>query len=373
MSTLAYDPEASPRDLRLDLLRGLCLVKMIFSHLWVTPPLVVTRGLGFITGAEGFFLISGVVLGLVYHRRVAVQGLKASSQTLWQRSLNLYLANLALVFLFLTLELTDRVHERHFRLHWPGGLDWPQVFILDQPYYLHVLPRYVVFVALAPLALWCMQRGWTRWLLLVSVGLHGWRWFGGEAVHLPFLERPEAFFPLASWQMLFLVGMVLGYHRPQLVVWSRKWLAPSGSGLLWGILLGVGFTAFAMLRIVLFGDGQPLSPEFLALIDRQSLGYLRLVNLTVAFGFLFWLTDRFWVPIRRWTGGLLLPVGQNALYVFLLHIPFVWAAKMGLGPRLHGLLPEMAMGWLYFGVECAVVSLLWWMVRRRFLFQLIPR
>ena len=35
--SLRYDPGESARDLRLDLLRGLCLFKMVFNHLWHTP------------------------------------------------------------------------------------------------------------------------------------------------------------------------------------------------------------------------------------------------------------------------------------------------------------------------------------------------
>lgn len=369
MTTLRYDPSASSRDLRLDLLRGVCLVKMVFAHLWITPFHVVNEWTGFVTGAEGFFFISGVVVGIVYGKRIARHGMAPARRALVERSLHLYLANLALVFLFLTLELTDTVHQRLFRAHWPGGLDWPQVFTFDQPYYLHVLPRYVVFVALAPLALWLLGRGWTGLLLGLGLGLHGWRWWGGPGVHLPFWEGEGALFPVLSWQLLFLVGMVLGFHRQRLGGWYRRWLA-GGWG---GIILGLGFLAFVALRLALIHGVLPPYPEFLRLIDRQTLGYLRWINLTLAFAFLFWVTDRCWRPLARWTGGLLLPVGQNALYVFLLHIPIVFGAKLALGPTLHRLLPAASQGWWLFVVDCAVMALLWALVRRRFLFQLIPR
>jgi hypothetical protein len=367
-----YDPSeiASSRDLRLDLLRGVCLVKMVFDHLWHTPVHVANKWIGFVTGAEGFFFISGAVVGIVYRRRIAEWGFGAARRALLERSAHLYLANLALVFLFLTLEVLEALPPRMLLSHWPAALDWPRVFALDHPYFLHVLPRYVVFVALAPLVLWGLGRGWVVGVLAVGVGLHALRWWGGPAVHVPLVEGDEANFPLLSWQLLFLVGVVLGYYRPRVAALYRRWVG-SRIGVL---VLCLAFAVFVALRLGVAVGWVALTPEFFALIDRQALGYLRWLNLLVAFTFFFWVTDRFWRPIARWAGGLLLPVGQNALYVFLLHIPLVWGLLLGLGPILvrWGTLGPF-LPWVYLVLDCAAMGLLWWMVRRRILFRWIPR
>ena len=56
------------RDERLDLLRGFCLLKMVLSHLW-PQPVDLQIAFGFVSAAEGFFLISGATTGIVFGRR----------------------------------------------------------------------------------------------------------------------------------------------------------------------------------------------------------------------------------------------------------------------------------------------------------------
>jgi hypothetical protein len=369
MSNLRYDPAVSSRDLRLDLLRGVCLVKMVLNHLPHAWLQVLNHGFGFVSGAEGFFFISGAVVGIVYRRRMEELGWRAASRGLVERSAHLYVANLGLVLFFLTLELTDTVHWRFFGHHWPNGLDWPMVFTFDQPYFLHVLPRYVVFVAASSLALWLLRRGRTDVLLGVGVALHGWRYLGGSDVHVPFVEGDQALFPILAWQLLFLVGLVLGFHRQRVAGWYRRYVAGGWAGFLLGIVYGI----FFLLRLALLHGYLPPYPGLMELLDRDTLGYLRWVNLAATFTFLYWVTDRYWTAIARWFGGFLLPVGQNALYVFLVHIPLAWCARQLVKPYLAAQLPDGALTAAIFVFDVLIVALLWWMVRRRFLFRLIPR
>lgn len=366
-SSWAYDPGVSRRDLRLDFLRGVCLVKMVFNHLWHTPAHRFQEWLGFVSAAEGFFFISGAVVGIVHGRRVAEGGLAPSSRTLLTRAGHLYLANLALAFSFLALESGGWLAGNHFSRFWQGGeLEWGRLFALNLPYHLHVLPRYVVFLALTPLALWCLTRGRTAWLLVASGGLYLLSLGMVGEPRLPGLESGGLiYFPVLPWQMLFFAGMACGYHRRRLAaLWRRlpsAWLAAA---------LGLAAVAFALLKRGWEVGRFPLPPDLVAAwLGRTGLGPGRLVNLAVVFGLCFLLVDRFWRPLARSAGPVLLPIGQRSLYVFLVHILIVGLGMAWL-PAVAG--EVLSAPWVLLALDLALVGLLWMMVRTRFLFDFVP-
>lgn len=359
--TWRYDPAVSRRDLRLDLLRGLCLAKMIFNHLWKTPLHPYQLWLGYVTAAEGFFLLSGTVVGIVHGRRVHERGLGPTSRTVVQRALNLYLANLAFVFLFLALEATDLVPNEYFG--YGRTFAWFHPFQLNQPYYLQVLPRYVAFLAATPIALWCLTRGRTAWLLAGSCGLWLANLVQGGRLLVPGLE-PERHvdFPLLAWQLLFFVGMALGYHRRRVVEAWRRLPGTPTAALLLGLCLLFSLHQVGVVEVpALGGEGAQL------LLEREALGPVRLVNLTAFAALAFLVTDRLWRPLARSVGPVLLPFGQSSLYLFLMHIPVVWLGRSTL-PALTAASPH----WSLLLLDAAVLALLWLAIRRRFLFDWVP-
>ena len=362
---MRYSPPANGRDLRLDFLRGLCLLKMVFNHLVHTPVHGVQRWLGFVTAAEAFFFISGVVVGIVHVRRARENGLGKTSLLVLSRAGQLYLANFALVLLFASLEARGILDNGWFRPLWDGGFEWTRLLVFDQPYYLNILPRYVVFLALTPIALWLLLRGRALLLAAVSFGVWGLHLTLDGGLLLPGVETSTEF-PVAAWQLLFFVGMALGDRREQLgAAWRRltrgKALVPLGLAALFFVVLR---------RSDVFGlpglSAELVHPAF----GREHLGPLRLINLAVAFAFLFELTHRFWRPLDQRIGGLLRPLGESSLYVFLLHIPLVWWFK-GAMARL----PVPALGGALWFVlaDALLIALLWWAARSRALFGWVPR
>lgn len=363
MKARAYDPAASPRDLRLDLLRGLCLVKMALNHFWHTPLHGVQNWIGFISAAAGFFFISGVVAGQVYGRRVRERGLGVASREMLRRAAHLYLANLALVLLFLGLE-ASRLLPYGFLLD--SDFRWPELLAFNHPYALQVLPRYAVFLLLAPFALWCLDRGHTAWLVGVSVGLWAVDLVAGGQLAVPFFERGEhGGFLLIAWQMLFFVGMAVGHHRERLGAW---WHRLPGS--LTFALPAVLFVGFVFFERAVAAGWVPIDQSLVfQLFGRDHLGVGRIVNLAVAFAFFFSLVDRYWEPLGRWLGPWLVPLGQRALAVFLAHL-----LLLALGKTVEAHLPFTLTDfvWALVAVDALFLALLWWMARRRALAWLIP-
>jgi hypothetical protein len=353
--------------LRLDLLRGLCLLKMIFNHLPQTPVHAAQRWIGYVSAAEGFFFISGVVVGIVYGRRARTQGRSAARNKLLERALGLYLANLALVLLFLALEVSGWLQEGHFARLWTGGrFQWPLLFQLNQPYLLHVLTRYVVFLLLAPLALSWLRDGHTRRLLVAIGGLYLLGQGLGPNPHLPWLEASGwQAFPVLVWQLLFFGGMVCGFHRHELSRWWQRW---GGDRLGWMAL--AASAAFALVKVGQEFGQLSLPPGFAAhWFDRTDLPIGRLVNLAVFFAAAYWVTDRCWRPLVRATGALLLPLGQASLYVFLVHILFVAAANAVLP---HLAFDPRALPAALLAFETVLILSVWAMARYRVLFGFIP-
>jgi hypothetical protein len=364
MPSWRYEPFPSPRDLRLDLLRGLCLFKMVFNHLWHTPLHAVQSWIGFISAAEGFFFISGVVVGIVHGRRMHEAGLGTVSRAVLRRGLHLYASNLALVCLFLALEGSGVLP---FGFLWNPGFTPPSLFSFNHPYFLQVLPRYAAFLAVTPLALYCLGTGRTAWLLAGSAGLWGLNLALGGRLAVPFLEAGEfGGFLLVAWQLLFFAGMVLGYHRDRL---GAAWRAlPTWAAL--GVP-GALYLGFVLLERAVATGLTALQPgRVFDLFGRDHLGPGRLLNLAVGFAFFFAATDRLWRPVRRLLGPLLLPFGQSALYLFLVHI-LLNALSLAVELRL----PFALAGhpWRLLAADAILLSTYWLMVRYRLLASWIPR
>jgi hypothetical protein len=357
----------SGRDLRLDLLRGLCLLKMVFNHLWKTPLHQYQALLGNVSAAAGFFLISGAVVGIVHGRRMHSNGLAHTSRAVLTRAMNLYIANLGLVLLFASLHKVGYLQVKELAELWTEeGFRWYLLFTLDQPCYLQVLPRYVVYLALTPIALWLLKTGRSHWLVLSTLAI--WvlnQVLPGDGLRIPFLESTTLVsFRIAAWQLLFFSGMVLGYHREAIGRWWGRLPAR------WTVsLLAMATVGFSLLRN--YPDLLDIGPRLThTLLGRADLGPLRVLNLVVFFALIFLLTDRLWKPIHRATGWLLLPFGQSSLYLFLLHIVVVWLIP----PLL-----EFAGVWYLIGawqrlpLDLLMIALLWLLIDRRFLFDYVPR
>jgi hypothetical protein len=372
--------QAERRDLRVDLLRGFCIFAMVVDHFggdsWLYA---ITGGNRFyVSAAEGFIFISGFVMGQAYRRRCDRSGLVAAMSDALKRARTLYLATVALTLIFSVLYLYTDITlwtGRDFGL----GIDSPQEIVvaaLTLHYTYHgtdILAMYTLLILVAPFLLLLESLGSWRWVLGVS-----WLWWLAYQVYpeqasLPWYIRHGENFPIAAWQVLFVTGHVLGFYRDALSQWLQRFRRLR----VVAVALGVAFTlglislAWSVANGVQFPffdiDPNVLDESFFKVPLRPwrlvAFGSVAIVAYTAA--------TYLWLPLRRALGWLMLPLGQAALYSYIVHF-FLILLVYNLAPWLESLPWEPSEAVFTPLLQTAVVLLLWLLVRRRVLFGIVP-
>lgn len=375
------------RDLRLDLLRGFCIFAMVVDHIggdsWLYA---ITGGNRFyVSAAEGFVFLSGYTVGQAYHRKIDRGGLADAMLDALRRARTLYFATVALTLVFSALYLYTDISlwvGRDFSL----GIEDPRELVvaaMTLHYTYHgtdILAMYAIFVAVAPIALLLLAFG--RWWI-VAGGSIAWWWafqLYPERASFPWPILHADNFPLGAWQILFFVGMALGFQREPFTRWLHRW--PE---------VRVVLVAFgAMLTLTLISvfwsqqSGNRLPPALpFALFDidpsalderffKVSLRPWRLLAFAAAAIAAYTLATYLWRPVRVLTGWLLLPLGQHALYSYIVHF-FLILVVFNLAPSVLDVAmrnppPQLVETLL----QLTVVATLWVMIRRRVLFWLVP-
>jgi hypothetical protein len=363
---------ADTRDLRLDLLRGFAVFVMVVDHFGGASWLYYVTGNNsfFVSGAEAFVFISGLVVGMVYGGIALKQGLRAAQTKALERAWTLYKLTVALTLLFGTFSFLS-------------GMPWakelqienPLMFVIDvvmlrQTFYLSdVMLMYAFLMACAAGALWLLVNQRTGWLLAVSGA--AWLAFQLFRIELPWQIAGNATFNFAAWQLLFFVAMAMGYHRKELTeklngVPRGPYLALSAILLL---LLVQFYTTHGELlsRWIPAGETDALMQ---ALFLKSALGPGRLVACFILFQFAYLAATLFWKPTWAALGWLLAPLGQNALYAYTMHVGIVGLARAAL-IYLPG---NLAMvGTINTSLQLLAVFSIWVMIQRQFLFKIVPR
>jgi hypothetical protein len=201
------------RSLRIDALRGFFLIVMTLDHLPHHPLLRLSRQcFGFVSSAEGFVFLSGLVSAWVYGRFL----LQQRSGALWNRTLrrsrDIYFTHL-LIFTIALLagHFGGRQMAGPFASLWTAW--WHGALLIYQPPLFGILPMYIVFLLFTALMLNQLKRG-RVWLVLVS-SVMLWlaaQWGIGSAPLNPHWLQ-LGFFNILAWQLLFVAGAFFGYRK----------------------------------------------------------------------------------------------------------------------------------------------------------------
>lgn len=265
------------RDLRFDTLRGALVLFMAVNHIESPLRVVTDQAFGYVSSAEGFVFLSGLVAGWVYGRRLAKRGFAAACGAAARRAGAVYRAHLltyfgafvwTVLFVLYTRDVPPLLPPLFASEPWLAAALGPT--LLYQPGLLDILPMYCGFLLLLPWLLRAVERGNGAVVLAFSFAV----WAFTQAAHGPILAwggriNLGAFHPLA-WQFLFVAGAVLGAHKSAGVALLRPRALP----------LAAALAGATTLWLVKHGHlAAPLPPEQLApLTNKTTLGALRVAN-----------------------------------------------------------------------------------------------
>jgi len=107
------------RDLWIDFIRGFVMLMVITIHMenYSLFTAIFYGRLGIISSAEGFVIMSGIVVGIVYSKKCKKLGLWCASQKLLKRAVQLYAVNVC-VSLLIALITKLNLIDTYFVTHW---------------------------------------------------------------------------------------------------------------------------------------------------------------------------------------------------------------------------------------------------------------
>jgi len=368
----------SSRISALDLLRGFFMVSIILNHLqWYPNGLdwVTVQGTLYISAAEGFFILSGIILGMVRGRKMINLPFRASAIKVLSRGAKLYVIS---VILMLAFTLIGWLFIGNPGLK-PGIRPIDESFIdiiigalsLNYLYgWADFLRLYAIFLIMSPLALWLLRKGKWYFVLAGSIGLWALFPWALQNTH----HSAELLMPL-SWQLIFFGGLIIGFHWIDIKDWWDRRTKKTKQYILVPILSLAVITLTINILIsilLLFGVGpdsalQLYNSLHTTIFNKEALTLPRLAIFALWITLGLFIFTRFEPWIEKWFGWILIPFGANSLYVYILHAVILFFAHLILAPATSTNI------FINFIGTVLVLGLILFAVRKRFLFKVIPR
>jgi hypothetical protein len=291
------------------------------------------RGRFFASGAEGFFFMSGMLVGFVYRRKLA-QGMRFVFKKMWQRAAELYIAGaiLTLLFVFLAIKLNDP----GVKYGLPAVVHWPDIIYQTLTFrfsfgWADFLPRFAILTFMAPFVFYLISRG--RWPIVILGSLIAWHFRGNNFI--------------MAWQLIFNVAMVIGFYwneiRQKIESWSKttKLLAKRSVYSLAGATFVFSYSGVYLLSTIekhraFFPDWvtrlgwhwSSLNDFIWQYCPKWTLGPGRIAFFALWFVALYMLVERYEENISRFSKGMLELLGKNSLFVYVTHAFIIFGLKL---------------------------------------------
>jgi hypothetical protein len=327
---------AQSRDTRIDWLRGLAMACVIVNHSKLSSFLSWFSYERFwvVTAAEVFVVLSGIVVGMVYGGRLRTRGWEVVVGGLSRRAVKLYVAYMLVTVSVLMIAALgvdvrtvsswdERASAWFLDPHRTTAATWRDIMLMRQGLWpFEVVGLYVWLVAAAIPCFLILRAAGCRLLLGAS-----WLLYLGYRVS-PFRLTDaefEVLFPLPAWQLLFVHGIAIGYHRERIAAFSQRlpkaaWIAATCAA--------AAFAVFASCNPWSNGPSwlhwTLLSPDrFAHIYDRYfrlaDLGMGRLANLALTLPLGYALLTRCW-SMAQPLQIVFVTLGRRSLEAFVLHV-----------------------------------------------------
>ncbi|WP_299363146.1 OpgC domain-containing protein [uncultured Paracoccus sp.] len=273
------------RILALDMLRGYALISIMLNHMPAGVLREVTlANFAIFDAAELFVLLSGFLVGLVWRKVQAIEGMRAAQRRFARRTVQVWLALViggVLVALLSRLLFGMGLHHTAVWSEYaawitrdPLGYVGAIALMWLQPNLVDVLALYVLLLAAAPLAVPALL----RWPVPFAAASAGVWLLGGPLNDLLPNHRSDGgmLFNPFGWQMLFFAGVAIGLFRQAILAWLSRW-----SRLVTMIATAVALYSAGMVLLWRFGPDAKRIADLMwhavGQVDKWSLDGMRFV------------------------------------------------------------------------------------------------
>jgi len=316
----------------LDLLRGFFILVIVIDHFqrWPSPFIFITgEGRLWVTAAEGFFLISGLLIGYLRGWKSRSLPIKDIVSKLWKRAAMLYIWCVGITFFVTSMVAlfssgTDALYallpklpssERVINL--PTYI-WTVITSQYASDWIYFLRLYAIVLAISPLVIWLLRKGlW--WVVFIA----SWSIYGISLL----MTEPEG---AMQWQLLFFNAALIGWKMESIVFWLRDhqnakhWLSRTLISL---TLITIALSFFwvhgwinvegshaIISRDSYVAARESIDPWFTS--NPMAIG--RIILSFLWFGGLLFIFHALRNRIMKWFGWLLMPFGQASLTAYCL-------------------------------------------------------
>jgi len=298
----------------LDHLRGFFIVVIIIDHLSRFPSLfglLTGKGLLWVTAAEGFVAISGLLVGYVRGYKNRHLPFKEVAGKLLRRAGLLYIWSLIASVAYVAIIWNIPLQGGFPSTPMPVG-EWDtflfQLITMKYTYvWVHFLTLYAIFLAASPVAIWLLRKNlaWVVAVVSLALLLLGWA------------TKIEAL----QWQFLFFIPSIVGFYLEPILAWWRK---RNRSAQIAIASTTVGLTIVTVVTSVIFTFYAPNMGWLTSYVNdtlfaKDSISLLRAGMAFLWFAgylFIFYKLRRVISKTLNW---LLIPVGTHSLTAYILH------------------------------------------------------
>ncbi|WP_105435272.1 OpgC family protein [Neorhizobium tomejilense] len=339
----------------IDGMRGYFLVFMVLNHLIFAGGYLLVKinhnQLAFVEDAQGFVFLSGLLIGMVYAKKMLKNGYAAGRTAIYNRAFELYRYAMGIVLVVLVAQML-LPGAYSIWINWLGYTTFDDPLrlaaiatFLYQPTFMDILPQYIVYMLFAPMLVKLVLEDKWHYVVAGSVIL----WMAAQLGLQQIATTPlndmvmgaddqgiRVSFNLLGWQVVFYSGLVLGALTSSgKIKWSNI-LSPDNTFIPKLALLMVLF--FLPLRLITAHELMPphMIGKFASMEIRADFGPVYLLNFAAVAMLVTWLIvagpkhKAEWV--RRIAGAItwvfsikyLQLLGRHSLYVYVWHVAIVY-------------------------------------------------
>jgi len=352
---VSQKPSSSKRIIALDYLRGFFITVIIIDHLWRWPNIFASisgRGELWASAAEGFVIISGLLVGYIRGYKNRKLPLKDVSKKLITRGILLYTWMIITSIVLVTVSWQFEFKGDMAYIPIDAG-DWNTLITSTLRFdYVHTLTHflylYAIFLVISPIVIWLERQGKSWIVAAASIAL----WLFGVMDNVEWMQ----------WQLLFFLPSIVGFYFETILAYYHKLTLRTRLWIRYGSIAVMAATVFASAIIILPHDPGAYKDT---LFGRDPV---TLPTIIVSFIWFIGLLSLFQLILpwlQKWFGWLLLTFGERSLTAYIVHtIPLVICQLF---------FTESDNFWLNSVLTLACILGTWAILKIPYINKLIPR